>query len=136
MRHACSELNEKCRALEGGRDAYLDLDLDRGNRDAKLSSVGIQEALKQRELIRALRIRKIMVSPMRRAVETAILAVTGLRLGVEIELTPILREQITFKNTVCSSLTEIKEYVADLETRISEGRIDIPELSGDVKSEG
>ena len=61
----------------------------------------------------------IIVSPMRRALETAILITVGLHLDVEIKLVPILRESISFKNTVCSTLKEIKIYVEELEARLA-----------------
>jgi broad specificity phosphatase PhoE len=83
---------------------YYELIFDPSNRDAKLSVKGIEEALKQRELIRSFGITRILVSPMRRAVETAILSSVGLGLNLEICLTPLLRERATYKNTVCSSL--------------------------------
>lgn len=132
MRHACSELNEKVRDFTSQKqdknadckDQYFDIIFNAGNRDARLSDVGVEEALKQRELVRALGIRKIMVSPMRRALETAILVVTGLHMDIEIVLVPILREQVTFKNTVCSSLAEIKSYVSQLEARLVPGAVD------------
>jgi len=70
---------------------------------------------------------------MRRALETAILVATGLHLDVEIKLTPILREQITLKNTVCSSVAEIKSYVTGLEARIGNDIVvpDMPRLESE-----
>jgi broad specificity phosphatase PhoE len=96
------------------KEDYYELIFDSANRDARLSVKGIEEALKQRELIRALGITKVLVSPMRRAVETAILCATGLGLNLEICLIPLLREQITFKNTVCSTPDEIRTYITKL----------------------
>jgi hypothetical protein len=52
---------------------------------------------------------------MRRAVETAILVTVGLGANIKIKLCPILREYVTFKNTVCSSVEEIKSFVINLE---------------------
>jgi len=55
---------------------------------------------------------------MRRAVETAIIASTGLGLNLEIKLIPLLREQVTFKNTVCSTCDEIKSFISQIEGRL------------------
>ena len=67
----------------------------------------------------------VMVSPMRRAVQTALLCASKERVDgngkIKIIFTPILREQVTYKNTVASSIPEIKNFVNEI---LSENNID------------
>ena len=51
---------------------------------------------------------------MKRAIHTALLAVptTPSTTPLQIILLPVLREQVTYKNTVASSVAEIKQFVA------------------------
>jgi hypothetical protein len=157
MRHGTSELNEKMRDFRGEatgkdrkslmrsgdsstRENYYSLIFDPANVDARLSQKGIDEVLKQRALIRSLNIGHIIVSPMRRAVETAILSTIGLHQNITITLLPVLREEITFKNTTCSSVKEIRAFISRLESRLSnpddEEKIIVPLIDGltDMKS--
>ena len=64
--------------------------------------------------MKALGIKHIFVSPFRRAVETGIIVGSGIGEKVKIKLVPDLREQVTYKNTVASSLSEIKLFVAEV----------------------
>ena len=81
MRHAVSNLNEdmremrRSRGIEGSSgvnnkdaiEAYINVALDAKSRDAVLSETGVKNSLEQREFVKSLDIRYILVSPMRRA---------------------------------------------------------------------
>ena len=93
--------------------------LDGQSRDACLSTEGVKQAIAQRALLKQLGITHVLVSPMRRAIHTALLAcvdpseedpVERAR-PVVIVLMPCLREQVTFKNTVASSVQEIERFI-------------------------
>ena len=126
MRHAISNLNENMREMRNSfeitnnselnskemLETYFNTALDPQSRDAVLSKKGVGHALNQRELVKSLGIRYILTSPMRRALHSAILSGSGVGEKVKIILLPILREQITYKNTVASTLDELKLFVA------------------------
>ena len=69
----------------------------------------------------------MLVSPFRRAVQTAIIAGSGTGKKMKLTLLAGLREKTTFKNTVASSLSEIKLFVADVmqSQGITEDQIEI-----------
>ena len=89
------------------------------NKDARLAEKGATESINQRPLIQQLGITHVLVSPMRRAVQTALLSASSPHndqnnTAITIVFVPILREQVTYKNTVASSVSEIKAFVASV----------------------
>lgn len=49
---------------------------------------------------------------------------------------PILRELVSFKNTVCSNIAEIKSLISDIESRLRAGEIQVPEMPLDASESG
>ena len=120
MRHAVSSLNEKMRLwkrrtgfrgwrqigeqlaagkvtkkeADAGYSSYLDTILDRESKDARLSADGVEQAIAQRPLVAHLGISHALVSPLRRAVQTALLACSGGDANEKVRLVfmPCLRE--------------------------------------------
>ena len=110
MRHATSDMNEALTdTVKGDRAAYLQTALASDKKDATLSDKGQEQVRQCREYVRSLGITKVMVSPMRRALQTA----CELNLGVPIVCVPLLRERITLKNTWAHSRSALEHQFPD-----------------------
>ena len=110
MRHAESSMNEAL-SDEAKRNNYLDTALDPANKDALLTEKGIGQVKEARASLLKMGITKIYVSPMRRALQTAV----ELELGVPIVVVPMLREFMTFKNTFCHSVEHLQLRFPDID---------------------
>ena len=118
---------------------YRAIIFNEANKDARLSTEGVAEALKQRDLIKYLGITHVVVSPMRRALNTALLAASFTDEPgtdpIKIVLMPCLRETVTYKNTVASSVAEITNFISEVidENDLDASRLDIDmsQLSAD-----
>ena len=97
-------------------EEYFSIALDPARKDATLSEKGLEEAANVRSLVAALNIKLVLVSPMRRAVMTAIISTAGT--GAKIVLLPSLRERMTFKNTMCSTPAELKEMAENIRPNV------------------
>ena len=95
------------------------------SKDACLSADGEAQAIERQREVGGLRVDHVLVSPMRRAVQTALLACGAGERGhggglpspdkkIKIVFMPCLREQVTFKNTVSSSVSELKTFVQEV----------------------
>jgi phosphohistidine phosphatase SixA len=121
LRHATSNLNESLKVGDFNDEnlseferslKYYKVALKPKNRDACLSQSGITEAVNQRALIHSLDFNIVLCSPMKRALQTAILCAAGMKnKPTKIILIPELRETMTFKNTVASSSKELQAFV-------------------------
>jgi broad specificity phosphatase PhoE len=78
---------------------------DPGIRDAKLTPLGQEQAARAAEALAGERIRRIIVSPYTRALQTA--APIARRLGVPVIVNPIVRERYAFSCDVGTPRTEL-----------------------------
>jgi len=80
---------------------------DPGIVDPTLTPLGHQQAEAAAEALAREGIRRILVSPYRRAIQTAL--PTARRLGVELTVTPLVRERYAFVCDVGSPVTELRQ---------------------------
>jgi broad specificity phosphatase PhoE len=95
LRHGQSEFNR----------AFTLTRRDPGIIDAKLTTLGHAQAASAAEVLAGERIRRIIVSPYTRALQTA--APIAKRLGVPVIVNPIVRERYAFSCDVGSPRTEL-----------------------------
>ena len=96
IRHAESKINHAYNKVYGDRHKEKEVISDLNFLDPELSEDGIEQANKQAEVAKLTEFTTVLVSPLRRALETAYLLFkdTNYFNSLKFVIVPILREQI------------------------------------------